>query len=172
MKITLPKISCHRCGAIWLYRGTVIVKNSKILCPYCASLNTVVSAEKVEVEEEDANCTLQAPKMPRTIICNAFSTNMLPGIGVTEWNVDFRAWSEPIPTEFESAWGHPASAPLASKALGIEIPVNRTDVKLSEGDVLCLVQYVGPRLPEGATELPTGAYFVVVKVTATVIRPN
>lgn len=41
---------------------------------------------------------------------------------------------------------------------------NRETMKLDAGDVLVVAQYVGPRLPEGATELPPNArieYFTV-----------
>ena len=42
-------------------------------------------------------------------------------------------------------------------ALGIPVPVNRKSIKLGSGDILLVGQYVGPRLPEGATELPENA---------------
>jgi hypothetical protein len=55
-----------------------------------------------------------------------------------------------------SAIGHADTARLVGQALGIELPADRRNVVL--GDELMLVcQYVGPRLPEGATELPSGA---------------
>ena len=56
-----------------------------------------------------------------------------------------------------SAVGHADVAAIYSAALGIDIPVNRVSVKLEPRDELLVGQYVGPRLPEGATALPDGA---------------
>jgi hypothetical protein len=60
--------------------------------------------------------------------------------------------------------GHADIARIASTQLGVEIPVNRTNVSLRPGDNVIVAQYMGPRLPEGAMELPDGArieYFLV-----------
>ena len=56
-----------------------------------------------------------------------------------------------------SCVGHQDTAHLFSKLLGREIPCNRVSVKLVAGSAILVGQYVGPRLPEGATELPEGA---------------
>ena len=67
--------------------------------------------------------------------------------------------------EIISAVGHADTAALFSAQLGREIPANRISVKLSPEDILVVGQYVGPRLPEGATGLPEGAkieWWVVV----------
>lgn len=65
----------------------------------------------------------------------------------------------------ESVIGHQDTAALFSALLGIELPVNRVSVKLDDTSRVLLDdpprllvgQYIGPRLPEGCTELPAGA---------------
>ena len=56
-----------------------------------------------------------------------------------------------------SAIGHADTAALISGILGMDLPVNRVSIKLKRGDRLLVAQYIGPRLPEGATTLPDGA---------------
>jgi len=50
---------------------------------------------------------------------------------------------------FISAIGHPATANALSKLLGINIPVNRTAISMSEGDLLIVFQISIGRLPPG-----------------------
>jgi hypothetical protein len=58
--------------------------------------------------------------------------------------------------EVVSAIGHTDTAKLVGRQLGIELLPDRRSVQL--GNELTLVaQYIGPRLPEGATELPSGS---------------
>jgi len=57
----------------------------------------------------------------------------------------------------ESAIGHADTANLLSKILERDIPTNRVSVTLNSGDNAIVAQYIGPRLPEGATQLPSGA---------------
>lgn len=59
--------------------------------------------------------------------------------------------------EIISCIGHADTAALFSNLLGQELPVNRISVKLIDGTGLIVGQYVGPRLAEGATNLPAGA---------------
>ena len=100
-------------------------------------------------------------------LLNAFSVSMLDLVGRCQ--VEF----EPIPIAearklcqgATSAVGHAATARLFSEALGSEIAFNRASVFLSPGSVALLGQYVGPRLDEGATELPFGAVIRWVRVT-------
>lgn len=65
-----------------------------------------------------------------------------------------------------SCVGHEDVAAVISEQLGIEVPVNRVSIKLKSGDIILVAQYVGPRLPEGTTQLPEGAelvwYLVIV----------
>lgn len=56
-----------------------------------------------------------------------------------------------------SCVGHADVAAVISAQLGRAVAANRVSVALRRGDVLLIGQYVGPRLPEGATALPEGA---------------
>jgi len=62
-----------------------------------------------------------------------------------------------VPKDAVSIVGHADVAAVMSNLLGFAVPVNRVTVSLQPGDVLFVGQYVGPRLPEGATKLPDGA---------------
>jgi hypothetical protein len=55
-----------------------------------------------------------------------------------------------------SAIGHADTARLVGEQLGIELPADRRSVTLGN-EIMLVAQYTGPRLPEGATELPQGA---------------
>lgn len=106
-------------------------------------------------------------------LVNAFSLNMLDINGPIELEVF------PLQTEddvldmlatyrnFTSAIGHKETADILSNMLDVEIEHNRTTVKLKKNDIAIVAQYRGPRLKEGATELPKGAeikfYLVRVK---------
>jgi hypothetical protein len=57
----------------------------------------------------------------------------------------------------KSCIGHADVAAVLSSLLGETIPANRITVSLNPGDTVIVGQYVGPRLPEGATALPEGA---------------
>ena len=109
----------------------------------------------------------------KIIICNAFSLSMLdrdtqklkgPGIAnglpVTP--------RQPMPVddpmaiiaaadEVVSAVGHADVAAIMAQLLKIDVPVNRTSIKLAEGTRALIGQYMGPRLPEGETSLPAGS---------------
>mgnify|MGYP000853274664 CR=1 FL=1 len=65
-------------------------------------------------------------------------------------------WEESGAT-VESAVGHVDTAELFATVLGRPIQVNRVSIKLKPGVILLVGQYIGPRLPEGATTLPEGA---------------
>lgn len=56
-----------------------------------------------------------------------------------------------------SAVGHESTAAVFSSQLGVEVPFNRVNAALQRGNVALVGQYRGPRLAEGATELPEGA---------------
>ena len=107
-------------------------------------------------------------------ICNAFSLSMLdretqarfdrdplggprtprPVEDVAEWFVAWRSHSE---IEVISAVGHADTAAIFSSILFYPVKVNRVSVKLDIDSKALIGQYIGPRLPEGATELPEGA---------------
>lgn len=91
-------------------------------------------------------------------LTNAISINMLKEVEFAL--VRFRKIShEDIPEEAVSAIGHTDTARVLSGILGREVPVNRTNVELGFRDEVYVAQYIGPRLPEGATQLPEGAEF-------------
>ena len=68
---------------------------------------------------------------------------------------------------FTSGVGHPDTAAVISTLLGKEVVPNRVNIQLTQGDVLIVAQYTGPRLPEGATELPEGATIKFWRVEVT-----
>ncbi len=72
---------------------------------------------------------------------------------------------EAIPKYVYSCIGHQDTAVVVSGLLGFEVACNRVNLKLDEGDTLYVAQYKGPRLPEGATELPAGTQIDFLEVT-------
>ncbi len=102
-----------------------------------------------------------AGAQPHVIVCNAFSFNMIQG------GLSASLTMEPVMPEmveamlgenWSSAIGHVDLAAVASATAGIAIPTNRTTVSMGAGiHRLLICQYQGPRLPEGAKELPEGA---------------
>ena len=96
------------------------------------------------------------------IIANALSLNMLPP-DTNSGGIIFRriSLSEARLLVHEadsiiSAIGHADTARLVGQALSIELPADRRSVQLGDEYTL-IAQYIGPRLPEGTTELPVGA---------------
>ncbi|MDD3906420.1 MAG: DUF1874 domain-containing protein [Candidatus Omnitrophica bacterium] len=90
------------------------------------------------------------------IIGNAFSLLMVADratITVSPLTADAVSQIGPL----ESAIGHADTAFLAGKLIGRELPANRANIALNPGDKMVVAQYIGPRLPEGTKELPTGA---------------
>jgi len=98
------------------------------------------------------------PKLPTTrrlVISNAFSVNMVytsdiyaiikTDIGTARTVVEDAVKSN---IEIVSIVGHESTAKLLSKLLGIDIPVNRANYRISENDML-LVFTISERLPEG-----------------------
>lgn len=102
------------------------------------------------------------------LLINAFSANMLAefpaSVKLTEVSAaDARlalmcAAEEAGEADFvSSAVGHADTAAVFGAALGIPVECRRANVTLARGDVAILGQYIGQRLPEGATALPEGA---------------
>jgi len=105
-------------------------------------------------------------------ICNAFSLSMLDrdaqraelaagGTGriprpIADPVAFLRSW-EAHRSEIVSAVGHAGTARVFSKILGRNVEQNRVNVKLGPYKLALIGQYIGRRLPEGATELPEGA---------------
>lgn len=99
-------------------------------------------------------------------ITNAFSLNMLPERKFGERKLQLvgpmtpgaiKVYINSLGITLESAIGHADTAAVVSADLGIQLAVNRIDVKLDEPGGIVVAQYTGPRLPEGATKLPEGA---------------
>lgn len=90
-------------------------------------------------------------------LLNAFSVNMLenPRNEYGSTSVYFqrvtliRAQSMLEVHGVESAIGHPSTAAVLSRRLGMEIPVNRVDVRLGSKERALLAQITLPRLAEG-----------------------
>ena len=87
-------------------------------------------------------------------ILNSLSLNMIEGnvnISVREIN-----WNEAntLIKNGQSCIGHEDLA----KMVGLK--ANRCTVNLRPGEQALIVQYIGPRLPEGCTNLPKGAKIV------------
>jgi hypothetical protein len=99
-------------------------------------------------------------------ICNAFALSMLDR--ASQESSGTRRAPTPISeegartilrgaTNAVSAVGHADTAAIFSKLLDRPVEVNRVSVKLGPDDLALIGQYIGPRLPEGATKLPDGA---------------
>jgi hypothetical protein len=101
-----------------------------------------------------------------TYITNSFSINMLD---VLSADVRFETISAAEVSaalqELETVWGviaenaigHPDIDRIARDQIRWMIPGQRVTLSVGRGDILYVCQYRGPRLPEGATELPEGA---------------
>jgi len=94
--------------------------------------------------------------MGQLILANAFSLNMLganlppQGLTIRVRPISLEEVKEVLKsTSFTSAIGHPSTADVLSKLLGLEIPVNRIAISLSSEDRLIVFQ-LAVRLPEGA----------------------
>jgi hypothetical protein len=98
-------------------------------------------------------------------LLNAFSVNMLTTFPVdVNFTVVSLETARELAARTESAVGHPDTARVFSSLLETDVQPQRVSVTLESGEKVLLGQYRGPRLPEGATELPEGAtiqWFVV-----------
>ena len=105
-----------------------------------------------------------------TKLANAFSLNMLDTQVTTTVLVTKRITKDEakdlLKDGFENYIGHKDIANVVSNELGLPVEMNekRPNLLLNPEDVVVIAQYIGPRLPEGATELPPNArieYFTV-----------
>ena len=91
-------------------------------------------------------------------LLNAFSLNMIfafpADIHVEEISLKE---AQSLAADMTSAVGHADTANVFSSVLGIDVLANRVTVVLNKDDKALVGQYFGPRLPEGATQLPEGA---------------
>lgn len=101
------------------------------------------------------------------LLLNAFSGNMLASLPAT---VEFEPLDEVEATNvllaagLDSAVGHADTAAVFSSVLGVTVPAERRTISLEKGDEAVLGQYRGPRLEEGAIELPEGAVIQWMRV--------
>ena len=100
-------------------------------------------------------------------ILNAFSLNMIP-----RFPADIHVREIPLgeaqrvaAKEFDSAVGYAETAAVFSEQLGATVETRRVTVSLAKGETALVGQYRGPRLPEGATSLPSGATILWFTVT-------
>lgn len=99
--------------------------------------------------------------MPDLVITNALSLNMLPE------NFAGKLEIKPISRQVALSHGRISAIGHIDLAALLGLPASRQTVKFAYGDMFIVAQYIGQRLPEGATELPRGAkiVFYLVKVT-------
>jgi len=105
----------------------------------------------------------------RIVIADTFSLNMLSAKSPAGYVFAFvplgSGWTGPaalgcfeaIGDHIHSVVGHEDTARLFSKLLQWDVVYSRENYVFQEHDLLFVGQYTGPRLPEGATELPEGA---------------
>jgi len=100
------------------------------------------------------------------VVLNAFSINMLVKASheVMFTPVTIEEAKALLVSGFSSCVGHPDTARVFSSLLGAEVAMNRTSYSFKSEDVLLVGQYTGPRLPEGASQLPEGATITWWKV--------
>lgn len=67
-------------------------------------------------------------------------------------------------TQFINGFGHESTADLVRNLQGIDIITNRISLSVPKESLIYVIQYIGERLPEGATELPEGAELVPIRV--------
>ncbi len=102
-------------------------------------------------------------------LLNAFSLNMIPefpcNIQVQKISLEEAQSALIHVRESDSAVGHPDTARVFSSQLGRRIEPQRINVSLERGNEALVGQYRGPRLAEGATQLPEGATIQWLLVT-------
>lgn len=101
-------------------------------------------------------------------LLNAFSLNMINTgiIGTVHFDeLTLEEAKQLIGNGFTSAIGHESTARVFSDVLGADVAMNRMSVQLNMGEKALVGQYLGPRLGEGATELPSGARIQWILVT-------
>ncbi|MGC8597804.1 MAG: STIV orfB116 family protein [Thermocladium sp.] len=107
-----------------------------------------------------------------TYLGNAFSLQMLDGDAVLRVRrISDEEASNLLRNGFTSVMGHENTARLASKLLGVIVPVNRISLKLKRGDILIVFQLITNRAPtkefsdEEVNELIKNGQYVIYAVT-------
>lgn len=65
---------------------------------------------------------------------------------------------------FVNALGHKYTARRIGAMLGMNLQMNRINIRANEKDTIIVGQLIGGRLPEGTEKLPSGSKIVFVKV--------
>lgn len=90
---------------------------------------------------------------------NVFSSGMIHfNMDLEVRVVDLDEFKE-VAKDAISVVGHEDTARVLSGILERQVEFNRVSTRLESGDIVCVAQYDGPRLPLGATSLPEGAGF-------------
>lgn len=94
------------------------------------------------------------------LITNAFSLNMFSNTNASFFTCEIGvgyARQLLVQAGVNSAVGHQDTANIFSKILDLDIPCNRDTVSIEQDCSFIVGQYSGPKLEEGATELPNDA---------------
>ena len=100
-------------------------------------------------------------------LLNSFSLNMLaelPARPLIE-EISLDEAKKLLQDGFKSAVGHSDTANILAGLIELPVESARITVSLEKGEVALIGQYIGPRLPEGATILPAGSTIKWIKVT-------
>lgn len=97
--------------------------------------------------------------MSRRFLNNAFSLSMLGPIDRATLHVSRLSLerARAVARDAISVVGHSTTRALFKAVLQREVACDRQSIILEPDDEVVVGQYSGPRLPEGATELPEGA---------------
>lgn len=120
---------------------------------------------------------ISSERRPGMYITNSFSLNMLTDLDATIHTREIAPADVAVLVRDHhvySAIGHADTAAVVSDAIGVELPANRATIKLEAGvnTQVIVAQYLGPRLPEGATTLPEGAAVRFIVVTVALPRSD
>jgi hypothetical protein len=100
-------------------------------------------------------------------ILNGFSFNMVTTfpVVVRAEEISLAKAREIATGGLESTVGHADTAAVYGQQLGVVVPAVRSTIALQKGEVALIGSYRGPRMPEGARELPAGATIQWLLVT-------
>jgi hypothetical protein len=103
------------------------------------------------------------------IIGNAFSIQMLDNenTAIIQYEpVSIEEVKAMLAEEsYKSVIGHVDTANVVSQILDLPVFVNRESIKIDESRTLIIAQFMGGRLPEGATTLPSNLEIRFFKIT-------
>ena len=140
-----------RQGDIWirLFATKVLVKSARHCVRQISDL----------IRRPRANSGRKGKAM---LLLNAFSFNMLSSLTaqIAVREIEIEEARRLLDGTLQSAVGHANTADVFASELGFDVPAQRVNVELSAGSRAVVGQYRGPRLAEGATELPEDATIV------------